>query len=398
MAREASAETPAARSSLDAHLAWWGLRRFDYDADYFQWQSQSLSPPDLAELHRLIEDKRKAATADTDRAFYDAAARPAIVPALYSQRYDYYVQLTPRVMEHLRNAQQVLDFGCGIGILTTWYARQFPQCRFIGIDRSAASIALARARAAELGLANIRFVRLDPDGEALPGPCDVVVATHALVQAEQDPGLPSANWRTFERARDRSGQHAFEQRTGIGPRLDRLVEVLASEGRMIVFEKTRRLARRVPFQRALAARGLVLAAPPELVRYHLVEEIADDGPLYLLQQGGESGLAWDEAPEPDEGRPLDVATLPRSGDGDQPLYENHLASAQAAWSYLGDRRILKEVTREEADGRQFHTELGRAGGLVYLYCANTYDQRQLVIIEPARAAILEAYYREIERG
>jgi hypothetical protein len=42
-----------------------------------------------------------------------------------------------------------------------------------------------------------------------------------------------------------------------------------------------------------------------------------------------------------------------------------------------------------------HVEWGRAGAFVYLYCANTFDQRQLVLIEPARAAVLETYYREI---
>jgi len=34
----------------------------------------------------------------------------------------------------------------------------------------------------------------------------------------------------------------------------------------------------------------------------------------------------------------------------------------------------------------------------YLYCANTFDQRQLVIVESARAAMLEDYYREIIGG
>jgi hypothetical protein len=32
---------------------------------------------------------------------------------------------------------------------------------------------------------------------------------------------------------------------------------------------------------------------------------------------------------------------------------------------------------------------------MYLYCANTFDQRQLVVVEPGRAAMIETYYREI---
>jgi hypothetical protein len=55
------------------------------------------------------------------------------------------------------------------------------------------------------------------------------------------------------------------------------------------------------------------------------------------------------------------------------------------------------LTRFTTD-RQLHIELGRSEGLVYLYCANTFDQRQLVIVERARAAMLDSYYREIIGG
>ena len=65
-------------------------------------------------------------------------------------------------------------------------------------------------------------------------------------------------------------------------RLDRARALLSAQGRMIVFEKTRQLARRVPLQRALAARDLGLIEPPEFIRYRLVEDIADDGPFYVL--------------------------------------------------------------------------------------------------------------------
>jgi hypothetical protein len=43
-------------------------------------------------------------------------------------------------------------------------------------------------------------------------------------------------------------------------------------------------------------------------------------------------------------------------------------------------------------------ELGTAEGYVYLYCANTFDQRQLVLFDPSRAAILNAYYEDIVSG
>jgi SAM-dependent methyltransferase len=384
-----------AREALEAHLAWWGLKRFTSDADYFAWQRKQLSPADLTQLNALVERKRGGERRD-EVAFYDLTTQPQILPVLYSQRYEYYYEIGLHVAARFGNANSILDFGCGVGILPTFYATQCPEKEFVGVDRSPASIAVAREKARELGLSNIRFECVDVESGNLAGSYDLIVATHALVQAEQDPGIPSHSWQTFERVRDAKQQAAFDQRTGIGIRLDRLSASLVQNGRMIVFEKTRQLARRVPFQRALAERGLQLVEAPEPIRYQLVEEIADDGPFYMLEKGESRKLHWDESPEPDEGRPFDRSQLKIGlSDPDAPLYENHWPSAQRVWEELHDKRLLKETTSQAPDGRQLHVELGQAEEGVYLYCANTLDQRQLVLVEPARTVMLESYYQGI---
>ena len=384
--------------SLHSHLAWWGLRQFTSDAAYFQWQRETLTSEDLTTLHRQVEQKRHGSSAD-EVAFYDATARLNILPVLYSQRYDYYLTIGPRVADRIGEARSILDVGCGVGILTTFYARQYPDKTFVGIDRSLASIARAHEQAEALGLTNVRFDCLDLDHRHPTRAYDLILATHALVQAEQDPGVPSRSWSTFERASESQQQVDFERRTGIGIRLDCLSALLSVNGRIILFEKTRQLARRVPLQRALAARDLGLVEQPELIQYRLVEETVDDGPLYVLGRGTSHPLHWDESPEPDEGCPFDRTQLkPSSTDPDAPLYENHWPSAQRVWEQLQDRHLLKETTRQEPDGRQLHVELGQAAEGIYLYCANTLDQRQLVLVEPARRVMLESYYQEIASG
>lgn len=383
------------QDALHTHLARWGLRHVLSDDDYFAWQRASFSSDDLNQLNQQAERKRSGALRD-EVAFYDLTAQPHILPVLYSQRYEYYREMGARVAARISPAQSVLDVGCGVGILTTFYAQQQPDTAFVGIDRSPASIAVAREQAGRLGLTNVRFECLDIEAAPLAGSYDLIVATHALVQAEQDPGIPSRSWQTFERVRDGFQQADFERRTGIGVRLDRLGGVLAPGARFILFEKTRQLARRVPFQRALAARGWQLAEQPEPVRYRLVEEVADDGPFYVLRQGGEGDGPWDESPEPDEGPPMNAGLLrERPHDPTAPLHENHWPSAQRAWEQLPDRTVMQECTRQEVDGRQLHVELGRIAGGIYLYCANTFDQRQLVIVAPDRVADLEGYYQEI---
>lgn len=387
--------TDSFRQSLVDHLAWWGLKRFTSDAEYFAWQRRVLSPAELNSLHHHVEQKRRGTAAD-EVAFYDATADPKILPVLYSQRYDYYQALGPRVAARIADAGSILDVGCGVGILTTFYAQQFPDKTVVGIDRSQQSLERAREKAHELGLRNVRFECADVTQQALEGSYDLILATHALLQAEQDPGLPSKDWTTFERADDLQQQRAFEARTGVGPRLDRLCSALAFGGRMIIFEKTRQLARRVPFQRALAARGLSLSAAPHPIRYQVVEETADDGPFYLLRKNTSQSITWDENPEPDEGLPFDEAAGTRSPDHpDAPLYENHWPSAQRAWEQLMDRMVIRETTLTEPDGRQMHVELGATGRYPFLYCANTFDQRQLVVMDSGQQAVLEQYYREI---
>jgi SAM-dependent methyltransferase len=405
------------------------------------------------------------------------------------------------VAERIVDARTVLDFGCGPGILTTFYARRFPDRTFVGVDRSASSVAAARDRASALRLGNVRFECLDVEQNPVAGSYDLIVATHSLVQAELDPGLPSLNWRAFERARDGALQSEFERRTGLAARLDALCSALASGGRLIAFEKTRPLARRVPFQRALSARGFRLLEPPRPIRYLLVEEVAEDGPSYVLgwPPGGPgagapgAGPDWDEGPErvedeavfhargaaaqevwarlPDRaitrqvqwtdpelgpvqaewgrsgpalaylyltigeksrgilvgsestGAELGAAVALaietcRQGSGrlaacleetwpspiaeddasHTPLYENHTAAAQTVWESLPGRCILQESTVEEPGSRQSHLELGETPGLVYLYWADTFDHRQLVVMDRARARLLEEYYGELLEG
>jgi SAM-dependent methyltransferase len=384
--------------SLHSHLASWGLRQFTSDEAYFQWQRETLSPAEFTTLHRNAEQKRSGSSVG-EVSFYDAAAHPNVLPVLYSQRYDYYLAIGSRVADRIGAARSILDMGCGVGILTTFYASQHPDKTFVGIDRSAASIARAQEQTKVFGLTNVRFECLDLDNTPPTRSAELILTTHALVQAEQDPGIPSRDWNTFERAIDRRRQADFERRTGIDLRLDLMSAWLSAQGRMIVFEKTRQLARRVPLQRALAARDLSLIEQPELIRYRLVEEVADDGPFFVLGRGASRQLTWDETPEADEGRPFDRTTVKTDlTHPDTPLYENHWPSAQRVWEQLHEKHLMKEITRQEPDGRQLHVELGQAEEGVYLYCANTFDQRQLVIVQPARAVMLESYYEEIASG
>lgn len=394
-----------------------------------------------------------------------------------------------------------MDVGCGVGILTTWYAACFPDITFLGVDRSLKSIEAARRVAQSLHLSNVSFEPCELPRQAIPGGFETIISTQALFQSESDPGLPSRHWSTFERDHDDRQQRGLETRTGIGPRLDCLAQGLAPAGRLILFEKAFHLGRRVLFQRALGARGFGAVEDPRLLIYSELGETAEEGPLYVMKKdSASSAVALDEtmkhAPRQSlyycQGRAADVVygrlpksevrpgavsdqvrkqggspindvgdryemgrtagglayvrlvvpgvfsgllvglreyqslmvemvrhavqqgqpeepldrrlkrvwTEPESESPEQsPLYENHGPYAQQVWGQLPDRVVVRQKTDEEADGRQRHIEYGSCDGNVhYLYWANTFDQRQIVIMDQTRRALLETYFAEAVGG
>jgi SAM-dependent methyltransferase len=61
----------------------------------------------------------------------------------------------------VRDTDRVLDVGCGSGRSTCDVARLAPAGSATGVDLSSAMLAVARSRAAQLGLTNVRFERAD---------------------------------------------------------------------------------------------------------------------------------------------------------------------------------------------------------------------------------------------
>ena len=474
---------------IQEHLAQWGLHQFPTESAYYAWQQAELSHNWLHQLNILSQQRQGGTHLTADIQFYDLAAHPAILPVLYSQRYGFYETIGQAVISHLQEARCVLDIGCGVGILTTLYAKWFPNAHFVGIDRSSTSVEAAQQQANRMGLHNIEFRHHSIPYDSLPGTFDTIVSTHALFQAESEPGLPSDNWTTFARRQDLQRQKETEKRTGLEERLDFLLACLLPQGQCVLVEKARHLGRRILLQRALAHRGFQIIEPPQLLSYETLGDITLDGPLYRVTQCQDnSHLMWDEEPEDKERQRLygccgsmvsrilegvhnrivkrhESLPSPLQGtidiecgvierylvygwiqasngfqglrigrmsekehiaqeieiavnaaqdeqpwktylatfwpashaqeDSDSiPLYENHTPSAQEVWNELPHRTVLASHTDQDTNGRQRHIEYGTSQNLTYLYWANTFDQRQLVIMESQRGVLLKQYYEE----
>jgi len=72
-----------------------------------------------------------------------------------------FLPLVKGVPERLQQGIRVADVGCGTGHAVNVMAREYPRSTFVGFDLGEDAIARARAEAHAMGLANVRFERLD---------------------------------------------------------------------------------------------------------------------------------------------------------------------------------------------------------------------------------------------
>lgn len=83
--------------------------------------------------------------------------------------------------------RRILDLGCGAGLNTCAVARAFPDAEVIGVDAGAGMLRYAAARAASLGITNVRWVQADI--ERLParlGPADLAYTAIVLHETSHE--------------------------------------------------------------------------------------------------------------------------------------------------------------------------------------------------------------------
>jgi trans-aconitate 2-methyltransferase len=104
-------------------------------------------------------------------------------PSLYARFADERARPFDDLVSRIRAVapRRVVDLGCGPGDLTASLARRWPNAQVVGIDSSAAMLAVARqhARRADLG-DRLRFEEGDIGQWVPDGPVDVIVSNAAL--------------------------------------------------------------------------------------------------------------------------------------------------------------------------------------------------------------------------
>ena len=166
--------------SLSNHLMAFGIHD----------QSDCTSPmPELRQLKRLEQlsrplNKGRPKKADVV-AFYEFLASPRLASWGHSNKADA-IRVTGEFVLQELEGERILDIGCNMGYLTSWYARQNPAARVLGIDLSPSCIESAQRQAVKLGITNLRYAVADgarffPDQQF-----DSIVDTQGMIDSQTD--------------------------------------------------------------------------------------------------------------------------------------------------------------------------------------------------------------------
>lgn len=120
----------------------------------------------LVEYSQLLTHHTDAPTTETAKTLYDFLSSHKthdghIMAEIEYRRVhqkEFLAQLIPHFMGSCVHAQNILDVGCGIGIVTNYLAENNPYGHFIGVDISEKSAKVARNNAQQRNISNIEYL------------------------------------------------------------------------------------------------------------------------------------------------------------------------------------------------------------------------------------------------
>jgi len=167
------------RLDLEQHLLSFGIRPFNSD-DYWLWGGTLLGPRRAKRFEQLRQPLIDGGTVEQMLAFYDYISRPIVADVAHSTKTDAIRVSGDAVESTLPSEGRILDVGCSIGYLTTYYGLRSARRNVTGVDLSAKAISRTRREAAKRKVENVTFLSGDIT-ESLPGEkFDAIVSTQVL--------------------------------------------------------------------------------------------------------------------------------------------------------------------------------------------------------------------------
>ena len=170
--------------SFEQHLKLFNIFHFKSFDEIENFAYSNWSKPTKDEL-KFLNQRKKADPSSSfidNLKFYGAVGKSEILQSLIlSERYGSYESSSNFVIEYLNGFKTILDIGCSIGYLTTYYALKIPESSFIGIDFSFESVKKANNMKKKLNLNNIDFMVRDMNKINYPNKYfDCIVDTQSI--------------------------------------------------------------------------------------------------------------------------------------------------------------------------------------------------------------------------
>lgn len=171
--------------SLRDHLIDFGIQAFQDDS-YWTWGGEKLGEKRSAHLNKLRKPLMRGKPQKADLfAFYEFIATAEVAAVVHSMKADA-IRATGEFVASRIQGPRILDTGCGIGYLTSWYALQKPKEKVLGIDFSPTSIEMAKRCATKRGITNLEFCALDGKLFSPTEPFDTIVDTQGMINPQLD--------------------------------------------------------------------------------------------------------------------------------------------------------------------------------------------------------------------
>ena len=110
----------------------------------------------------------------------------AIAEQYYSDFYVHFLAWLER--EQIPEPQRVLDIGCENGILTTYFAKTWPEAEVIGIDKNAKALQVAKELSERASISNVQYRQMEVSeiSRQVLGPFDLVFSSVVMHEALGD--------------------------------------------------------------------------------------------------------------------------------------------------------------------------------------------------------------------
>ena len=170
---------------IKEHLKKFGIKKFRDEYSFTDWALTVISQKEGLKIEKLKEPLIDGTATFFDQLqFYNFISDKRIAGVVHSEKADAIRIIAESVKPYIFEKDSILDLGCHIGYLTSWYALSNLSSFVVGIDSALASIKTAQFYAKELGINNVHYEGADLKTLKLKQKFDVIVDSQSICYCE----------------------------------------------------------------------------------------------------------------------------------------------------------------------------------------------------------------------